>query len=283
MSTRCASCRNKTSKDRCPNNSLPGIKFCGIHSKLKTHRLWIDVNNIEKRANLIIKIWKGYFIRKQLKLAGPGVLQRSKCHNQEEILSFDSIKTVSPFDYFGFQENDKIYGFDVRTVIDAFNRNTIPINPYTRQPLQLDDRKRLRQLYGYRFRNKLPIFYENNKLSDSTTILANRWLQNSQILEENGFYNINPNLFLALNRTQLYIFLTMILNDMKTWAAEHKHTHSKRFLYVFWIQNILNKYSITQSTQQFSFYVSTILLTILYNSTEPYFICFIIMSALYRL
>ncbi len=283
MSTRCASCRNKTSNDRCPNNALPGIKFCGVHSKLKTHRLWVDVNDIEKRARLIARVWRGYFVRKQLKLAGPGVLRRSKCHNQEEVLSFEPIKSVDPFDYFGFQENDKIYGFDIRTIIDSSNRNTVPINPYTRQPLQLEDRKRLRSLYGYRFRNKLPIFYDNNKLSDATSILSNRWLQISQILEENGFFNMNPNLFLGLNRTQLYIFLTMILNDMKTWAAEHKDINSKRFLYVFWIQNILNKYSTTQSINQYSFYVSTILLTILYNSAEPYTVCFIILSALCRL
>ena len=283
MSNRCMSCRNKTSKDRCPNTSLPGIKFCGVHSKLKVHRLWTDVNDIQRRVNLISKVWRGYFVRKQLRLAGPGVLQRSKCNNQEELLSLESINDISTSNYFGFEESGKIYGFDVRTMFDALNRNTSPANPYTRQPLSISIRKRLRELYAYRFRNKLPIFYDNNKLLGADLILYNRWLQLCQIAEENGFYNINPNLFLGLNRTQLYIFLTMISNDMKTWAAEHKDKHSKRFLYVFWIQNILNKYSTTQSTNQFSFYVSTILLTILYTTTEPYPVCFIIMSALYRL
>lgn len=283
MSNRCASCRNKTSKDRCPNNSLPGLKFCGVHSKLKTHRLWTDANDIQRRITIISKIWKGYFVRKQLALAGSGVLRRSKCHNQEEILSFEHISTIHPFDFFGFEENDKIYAFDVRTMFDILNRNKIPINPYTRQPLSIATRKRLRDLYGYRFRNKLPVFYENNKLLGADSILYNRWLQLSQIIEENGFFNMNPDLFLGLNRPQLYVFLTMILNDMKTWSAEHKNKNSKRFLYVFWVQNILNKYSTTQSLNQFSFYVSTILLTILYNSVEPYSICFIIMSALYRL
>jgi hypothetical protein len=114
-------------------------------------------------------------------------------------------------------------------------------------------------------------------------ILSNRWLQLVQIIEENGFFNVNPNVFLGLNKTQLYILLTMILNDIKTWAAEHKDKNSKRFLYAFWVQNIMNKYENTQNMQQYSFYVSTILLTILYNSVEPYSLCFIIMSALYRL
>ena len=233
MSNRCASCRNKTSKDRCPNNALPGIKFCGVHSKLKTHRLWTDVNDIQRRVILISKIWKGYFIRKHLKLAGPGVLKRSVCHNQEELLSLEPISGVNPFDYFGFQENDKVYGFSIRTVLDILNRNFIPVNPYTRQPLSIEARRRLRELYGYRFRNKLPIFYENNKLVGGDQILSNRWLQLVQIIEENGFFNVNPNVFLGLNKTQLYILLTMILNDIKTWAAEHKDKNSKRFLYAF--------------------------------------------------
>ena len=283
MSNRCASCRNKTSKDRCPNTSLPGIKFCGVHSKLKTHRLWIDVNDVERRTAILSKIWKGYSLRKLLKLAGPGVLQRLKCHNQEEILSFEPIATIAPVDYFGFEENGKIYGFDIRTMFDILNRSMNPINPYTRQPLTLETRRRLRELYAYRYRMKMPIFYDNNKLSGADAVLQNRWLQLCQITEENGFFNINPNLFLGLNRTQLYIFLTMISNDMKTWAAEHKDKPSKRFVYVFWIQKILNKYQTTQSSVEFSFYVSSILLTILYTTTEPYPLCFIIMSALYRL
>jgi hypothetical protein len=277
------SCRNKTSTDRCPNTALPAVKFCGVHSKLKTHRLWTEVNNVDSRVSIISKIWRGYFIRKQIDLAGPGALQRSKCHNEEELLSLEPIKGVSLINYFGFEENDKIYGFDVRTMFDILHRNIHPINPYTRQVLSIPTRERLRKLYAYRFRNKLPLFYENNKLSGADSILQNRWLQLCQIAEENGFYDINPNLFLGMNRTQLYIFLTMISNDMKTWAAEHKGKHSKRFLYAFWIQNILNKYQVTQSSMQFSFYVSTILLTILYSTTETYPPCFIIMSALYRL
>ena len=283
MSNLCMSCRNKTSKDRCPNSVLPGLKFCGVHSKLKTHRLWTDVNDVQKRVTLISKIWKGYLLRKLLTLAGPGVLNRSICHNSEELLTLEPIKNINPFDYFGFKENDKIYGFDIRTIFDSVNRNINPVNPYTRQPLTIQDRRRLREIVAYRFRNKIQVFYENNKVSGAEAILYNRWLQLSQVIEENGFFNTNPNLFLGLNRTQLYVFLTMILNDMKTWAAEHKEKNSKRFLYVFWIQNILNKYAMTQSTNQFSFYVSTILMTILYNSVEPYSVCFIIMSALYRL
>ena len=75
----------------------------------------------------------------------------------------------------------------------------------------------------------------------------------------------------------------MIHNDLKTWAAEHTPPYSKRFMHVFWTNNVLKKFSNAHSLEEYSFYVSNILLSILYDSVEPYTICFIIMSALYRL
>lgn len=283
MSVKCLSCKNKQSKERCPNAALQGIKFCGIHSKIKSPRLWVDVNDIRSKVTLISKIWKGYCVRKCIRLAGDGVLKRGLCNNNEEIMSFEPILKVDPLEYFGFEEKGKVYGFHICSILDILNRNHTPKNPYTREPLDMQTRKRLREIYGYRIRNKLPTFHEDSKLVGADNILASRWLQISQIIEENGFYNMNPNIFLGLNKSQLYIFLNMILNDTKTWAAEHSGKNSKRFLFAFWLRNILNKHSTSQSVQEYSFYVSTILLTVLYNSTEAYNVSFIIMSALHRL
>lgn len=282
MLIKCLSCKNKRSIERCPNSALSGIKFCGVHSKIKNVRLWIDMNNIEPKVVLISKIWRGYSVRKCIKLAGPGILKRSQCNNADEIMSFEPIAKVSPSDYFGFEEKGKVYGFHICSILDILNRSKDPQNPYTREPLDMQTRKRLRELYGYRIRARLPTNHEDSKFVGVENILANRWLQLSQIIEENGFYNLNPNMFLGLNKSQLYILLNMISNDMKTWASEHDST-SRRFLYCFWIKNILNKHSMSRSVEEYSFYVSTILLTILYNSVEPYNIAFIIMSALYRL
>jgi hypothetical protein len=46
-------------------------------------------------------------------LAGPCVLNRTKCSNKEELFTFDEAKAVSPLDYFAFEENKQIYWFDV--------------------------------------------------------------------------------------------------------------------------------------------------------------------------
>lgn len=279
----CGACKNRTSNERCINSALPGLSLCGKHIKSRSPRLWTVINHIDEKIIRISKLWRGYFVQKQLKLAGPGVLNRKICNNEDELVSMESIRTVDPFDYFGFEESGKVYGFDVRTILDSLYRHLTPINPYTRQPLKIEDRKGLREIYAYRLRNNLETMYENNKIQLPDIILTNRWTQICQIAEENGFFNINPNLFLGFNKTQLYVLLHMIHNDLKTWAAEHKPPYSKRFMHVFWTNNVLKKFSNTHSLDEYSFYVSNILLSVLYDSVEPYTVCFIIMSALYRL
>jgi hypothetical protein len=240
------------------------------------------VHGIDKKVILISKLWRGYIIRKQIRLAGSGVMKRGLCSNSEELSSLENIKSIPVTDYFGFEENGKVYGFDVRTMIDICRRNLNPINPYTRQPISINDRKRLRELFTYRLRNKLAVCYENNSVETIQANIDNTWNQICQIVEENGFFNIHPNLFLNLNVTQLYILVYLIHNDLRTWAAEHT-PKSKRFLYVFRFRNILKKIIREHTLQQYSFFVSTTLLSILHDSVEPYTICFIIMSALYRL
>jgi hypothetical protein len=281
----CASCKNKTSNERCKNNALNGIIFCGKHSRVKTPRIWSIINNVESKVTLIAKVWKGYNIRKLIQLAGPGVLNRKVCNNEEEISSLEEIKSVHPLDYFGFEENGKIYGFDIRTLFDNFHRNFKITNPYTRQPLTIETRKRLRQLYGYRLSRKLPRCFEHNTLTTANDVIRNTWNQVCQIIEENGFIgtDLAPNIFLTMNKSQLYVFINLVLNDVKAWASEHKTPQSSRLKYAFLLQNTKNRFNSTTSVYEYSFYVGTTLLSILYSSVEPYIICFIIMAALYRL
>jgi hypothetical protein len=280
--TLCVSCKNKFSNDRCDSNALPGLSMCGRHAKTKYPRIWAIVNNVDRHAIKISKIWKGYHVRNIIKLAGPGALKRSICNNQEELASMEPISSISVKDYFGFEENNKVYGFDVKTIIECMNRQVVPTNPYTRQDLTLETRKRLRQVIGYRSRNKLQTMYDKDAQLTVDQMIRLRWLQISQICEENGFFNIPYQLFMELNKAQLFVFLNMISNDMKTWAAEHKGK-TKRLIYVSWIRNIINRFSRTEDTPEYSFFTSTVLLSILYDSVDPYSICFIIMSALYRL
>jgi hypothetical protein len=277
----CASCKNKRTDERCTNSALNGLLFCGIHSRTKKPRLWAQVNGLDTKIIQIQKLWKGYFIRKRLRLAGPGVLKRSLCNNQDELISLEPISTVDPFNYFGFEEHGKVYGFDIRTVIDALYRTGN--NPFTRQPFSMESRKRLRESYGFRLRRRLENYYEHNILRTPDLLLQNRWTQVCQMIEENGFYNIHQNIFLGLNKSQLYVFLNMIHTDMQAWASEHNPVHSKRFRYLVWIKNGIKKFNQPNDIQYHSFTVASLLCILLYDCVDSYNVCFIIMSALYRL
>lgn len=249
---------------------------------MKKRRLWTTVHGLDDKIIKTQKLWRGYIVRKRLSLAGPGVLTRKVCNNQDELISLEPIEKVSPFDYFGFEENGKVYGFDIRTTLDSLHRGGA--NPFTRQPFTIECRKRLRDIYGYRMRHKLENYYENNIFRTPESLVRNRWTQVCQMIEENGFYtDIYVNTFLGLNRTQLFIFLRMICNDIQIWAQEHKKPGSRRIKYFVWVKEALRKLNMEMDMRQFSFIVASVLCIMLYDCAEPYNICFIIMSSLYKL
>lgn len=280
----CASCKNKTSLEQCPSQAMKGLLFCGKHVKSKVKRLWSDVNNGNKNAKLIQKIWRGYFIRQRLKLAGEGVLNRKDCHNTEELVTLDDKTKLHPLNYFSFREADKLWWFDVRSLYQILKRYSKPENPYTRQALTIETRRRLRDVC--RIRKKLDLLnYHDVPLPDTFADLVNeKWLTICQIIEENGFFDMNHLLFSSLHRSQLYVLLNLIHMDMISFASEHTKAGSKRSQYVQWIKTCLSNFEKDRTQRlQASWATSRVLLSILYDCPENYTVCFIIVSAICRL
>lgn len=280
----CASCKNKTSLDQCPSQAIKGLLFCGKHVKTKVKRLWADLNNGKKNATCIQKIWRGYFIRKRLKLAGEGVLNRKECHNTEELVTLDEKSKSHPLDYFSFREADKLWWFDVRSLYQILKRSTKPDNPYTRQPLSIETRRRLRDVC--RIRKKLGIdnYHEAPAPISFNDLINEKWLTVCQIIEENGFFDMNHLIFSSLNRSQLYVLLNLIQMDMISFASEHKTLSSRRYQYISWIKTVLSNFEKNRSQRtQASWATSRALLSILYDCSENYTVCFIIVSAVCRL
>jgi hypothetical protein len=279
---KCAGCKNKTSEDQCPNKPLKGLIFCGKHARSKNVRVWKDVNNLDVKAVMIQKIWKGYNLRSWLKLAGPGVLNRKICHNAEELYSFDDIKSISPLDYFAFEEDSKIYAFDIRSITEANILNVNPTNPYNRQLLTNDTRQRMRKICIRRQRRKMP------NLRDETPkllghIIRCSWVCVCQIIGENGFFDMSPEYFISMNRTQFVIFITLIRNDTLAWASENKRADTRKYRYAHWLKRILGEYNAGANAHRLSYLSSKVLTTILNDFPDPYAVCFIIMSAMHRL
>ena len=279
----CSSCKNQSSFDRCTNKALKGLILCGKHAKVKSPRIWKDIHELDNKAIVIQKIWRGFSIRKRLKLAGPGVLNRSVCHNEEELVTLDDKKSVSPMNYFAFKENDKVYWFDIRSLLDNCVSNINPTNPYTRQQISIETRKRLRELSIIRDTYKLDNTHDTGKERPAEELIESSWINVCQIIVENGFFEMSHLYFTSLNRTQLFIFINILKQDIVAWAAEHTSLASRRYRYIFWIKRLLNEYNRGIEAKRMSFLTSRILIAILDDSPNNYPVCFMVMSALHRL
>ena len=276
----CTSCKSNTSNERCQSLRIKGLTLCGRHVKSKTVRLWHIVNNIDSKVTLISKAWRGYAVRIRLRRAGPGVLKRSLCHNDEELVTMDSKDKYNPLDFFSFQEGDKVWWFDVCSIIACLNSSMTPLNPYTRQPLSLETRHRLRTVYNHRIFNHLPTTHRPKTHTLEETV-DNNWLRICQVLQENGFEDADPRMFARLSKSELLIILGFLVVDMHILAEEHLKS-SKRYRYYASLKRERDV-SFGTSDRTVKLKVSNLIMHIMNDMVDVYPFCFLVVSALYRL
>lgn len=279
----CASCKNKTSDDRCPNKVLKGAIFCGKHVGVKDPRLWKDMVSADNKIILIQKVWRGYNVRNWFKLAGPGVLNRKVCHNQEELVTLDEPNSVSPLNYFSFEENGKVYWFDIRSISEHSFGHLNPTNPYTREKLSFEARNRLRLLCIKRHRLGLSNQHDMERKRTVEEVILAGWIHVCQIIEENGFFDMNPLHFVSMNKARLFVFNSLIFQDLRALLAEHKSPNSRRIKYVSWMKRLIREYATGIDHSRFLYLTSKVIVSILNDCREPYPICFVVVSALARL
>ena len=94
------------------------------------------------RAQALVR---GWLLRKRLALGGPGVLRRSLVTNDEDLVTCESKETIRPFEYFGFEENGKVWCFSFPSLWKWAVRSHQPVNPYTKVPLDIETRKRMHE------------------------------------------------------------------------------------------------------------------------------------------
>jgi hypothetical protein len=278
----CSACKNKSSNDRCTLKALKNLKFCGKHAKSKAPRLWAQVNEVDDKITKIQKLWRGWIVRYMLSLAGPGVLKKSLRHNEEDVITYEQF--VRPIDYFAFEEDGKVFWFDIRSIFQMSIAELEPINPYTRCKLTLDTRKRIKECVFHRGFRNLPLFHDTMYLKNQEHLFAMRWMLISQMLEESLSIDVNPMFFIALNTTQLIQFTAVLKNSLYVWARQHNTIHSRRNNYHFWMSNLLRRGLLGDlSSKQLCHYIGGVLLKILKDSKTPHDFCFKILSARYNL
>ena len=276
----CLACKRKNSTDRCTNKSLPNFMYCGRHVKIKDVKPWVASHQtLLLKIIRIQSIWRGILCRKPLKLAGKGVLKRSLCVNDEEMITLEDKQKIYPYDFFSLEEDGKVWFFDQRTMIQWSQKDLIVRNPYTRTQLSNEDTARIRELYVWRRKNRMDVFHEIPEPTTAIEKRDRRWLRVVQILREKGFQEIHYEHFIALNYPQLATFINSLTEDIRWWIHEKPGRPVK---YVRWLINMRNLMHTYRNPVHLSCDIACILLTILYDATKVEDICFHIYNAYQR-
>ena len=264
----CNAYKSRTSDLRCLSRPLIGFNFCGKHMRIKNPRLWIDLNKQNTSATKIQKTWRMYMVRNMLVLLG-NTLKQKEYSNTEDLFTFNDAPI---FDTFEFCENGKNWWFDVRTIYDWTYRSQEPTNPYTKELLTIDTRKRLRELISLRK-------FRNLDTSHSTEInTENKFMMIYQIIEENGM-DIDLEHLLNLNVLQITIILNYLEHSIFVWQSRCHSDISNRYLTLITLYR--ERQFIIQFENQKRLLANCILYMFRYIKSQKN-ICSMLVNAIYR-
>ena len=89
----------------------------------------LDIDKISKLQKRIrLKKFKS-----KIKTQGIGIIDKSKCVNQEDFYTLDNINEIEDVYFFSYEKDNKIFFFDVRSFKKLLNNSTI--NPYTQEEI----------------------------------------------------------------------------------------------------------------------------------------------------
>ena len=274
--TTCASIKKKGSLEQCLAKPLVGHTLCGRHARAKYITLWADIHKnktskIEKLQALI----RGWLIRRRLHYSGPGVLSRKNLANDEDLETCEEFSKEYPLDYFAFEENGKIWWFHFPTLWKWCLRSSQPTNPYTKVLLTQDTRKRIRSVWSYRFRNKLPLPEEPSAFPDRIT---GRWNIICQLFSDYGFGNIDPRMFVGMSKSQYHVVFRFLRDDME---IVYPSSNVTKLFVIKQCNRMIHNINLVQSNIYVLNSAYVIMVMLLYPK-DPYILAFSVLSALYR-
>lgn len=275
---RCAAVRKRGSTEQCTAPRLNGCSFCGRHARCKPDTVVIWASLYKDRNSVITRfqaLVRGWFVRRRLKLAGPGVLSRKTLMNDEDLETLEPKDREHPFTYFGFEEAGKIWWFHFPTLWKWALRSAEPTNPYTKVVLSRETRIRLRAMWAYNRRHKLPLPEEPYPASERTN---GRWNILLQMFQDYGYGTLHSEHHLRLRRLEYVNLFTILRRDLNTLYPE---TSRIRQICV----GYCNRGIRIMTNLRYEFYVLQsvyALLLMAMTPKDPYELAFIILSAIYR-
>ena len=224
-------------------------------------------------------------IRKRIALAGPGALNRKVCHNEEDMVTSEEKQKVSPLEYFGLKEGDKLWWFEQKTIIQWAHQNAVVTNPFTRTPLQQEDLRRIRQLYTFRLRNKLPIWHTTSPMTLEEKQEL-RWRRVVQLMTECGFDDISLTHWSILSFSQIMLIANILAEDLRWWVyqtSSRKNAITRRFKVWSWMNHFCKVLPGYTSAQSASTDLAGLMNSIAAEfSEDPTEFAFFYMSAYYK-
>jgi hypothetical protein len=273
---RCAAVQKKGSTQQCKAKPVFGHTLCGRHAKMKVPVLWAELH--KKHHLPIVRIQclvRGWIVRKYLRLCGKGVLSRDDIVNDEDLLTMEDKRKQHPYMFFSIEENGKTWWFDFNTIYIWSLQSHKPVNPYSKQPLSNDVRRRLREIWAYRQRRQMLLPKESDIFEER---IRGRIHLLCQIFREFGFDDVHPTMFMNLTMSSYYFMFRMIEEDVRVSVSDSAHYKQSilemcRIAQVY-IRSLPAKRYILMSTLR--------LIVMISKPKDPYILIFTILSALHR-
>jgi hypothetical protein len=112
------------------------------------YELMTHAKKFEKQLQTIQAFYKHIQLIRENKKRGPAFLNRSLCKNQEDFLTYNSIKHISPISFYSFQDKDTyIYGFDIKSIGEYIINSENIVNPYNNNKMEPNIQKEIISLY----------------------------------------------------------------------------------------------------------------------------------------
>jgi len=123
----------KYPKERCSYYAKKG-DYCSRH--FKNPCIYEIPMVTRSTATMIRKIqcfWKKYYPIKLSRERGPAFFIRSLCHNDTELASFEPLDKIPNDYFFAIKDANRVWGFDIRTLIIQYEEEGRLENPYTKE------------------------------------------------------------------------------------------------------------------------------------------------------
>lgn len=109
---------------------------------LLTSVLMTDEQNVTNTpaAVKIQAAYRGHRVRRLLRLHGPAVFVRSHCNNDFDPVTLEDVDKIPYSSFFSFRDDvdQKVYGFNISSISELVNRESVPANPFNRRPMSAE-------------------------------------------------------------------------------------------------------------------------------------------------